>query len=870
MSATAAQQDSCKMHTLVAFDGDKRSCTVSLQKRKARRHAVTFGGGAATLSAAERPQRKARLRKLKGAGNDEEERGAGTPDGSAAGSSPEDASLAQAVGAKLRRTALECGGVPASSAQPAHTAHPLPAHADDPSLLRGMPGAVANGGGFGGTALPTPPGSGTLLHRHYGRTAALHGPPLHVAPAPLPPPGGCALPPGWPAQQRLAAQQQHAAGQAYGAALDAGDLELAELDAADLDLLLALEPEELADALLMGITPQCSVPAQPSSSGDAAPTRLCSPSQQHHHSPAPLQGYTSSVVLSTGSGGSGDSAYGRSDQLLAGMPAGSTHAASGAASPSQLGGKGSGSARTPPLYTAASVHAPQQLAAVQPRALHARSPPQAAAPPVGLEPWTRKECLVDLSLKLFGATPADLPTSLRDELASALQLAPTVMLSSIRTDTVCLSTSPLASRPELEALGGVSGGVAGVVVGAVARVQAAAGRPAKVLCQAGASVSAADSSALAHSTLPALPPLRVASPPVALAGGGPLQAVLVGWGIAGAGTTLHCRSRGHTVVLTVLQARRGGGGDDGDEELDEPGTPSTTENPSLAAPSSSDGGSRSRGPAPLDARGAPPSQAALLLERVELAGGEDAVVVTLPAALAWGLVEFEAAQGALLSTSAPLLVLPRQASAAARELRDQLAAAAAAGGWSDASLLRHLGFLLHAAQRHSHPGAAGLETAAAHRLHRLARHLAVFCMQQGWPATAALLLPALAVRAGGGGGSARGAERTVSKDEDAPLGVDSIRAAQEAATDAGVVGKETEQLEALLAGLAAQQQQQWGEERDGDDDPARGDDAAADEEAALLGGEQRRGVPAGNWLWAGVNLAATVAGLLLVYRTAWM
>ena len=418
---------------------------------KARRHAVTFGGGAATLSAAERPQRKARLRKLKGAGNDEEERGAGTPDGSAAGSSPEDASLAQAVGAKLRRTALECGGVPASSAQPAHTAHPLPAHADDPSLLRGMPGAVANGGGFGGTALPTPPGSGTLLHRHYGRTAALHGPPLHVAPAPLPPPGGCALPPGWPAQQRLAAQQQHAAGQAYGAALDAGDLELAELDAADLDLLLALEPEELADALLMGehacgsclglrvpplagaaglvaggagwrlaglldgqgwarvrgngclsphagcaaahtrtlafpapclhagITPQCSVPAQPSSSGDAAPTRLCSPSQQHHHSPAPLQGYTSSVVLSTGSGGSGDSAYGRSDQLLAGMPAGSTHAASGAASPSQLGGKGSGSARTPPLYTAASVHAPQQLAAVQPRALHARSPPQVGA-----------------------------------------------------------------------------------------------------------------------------------------------------------------------------------------------------------------------------------------------------------------------------------------------------------------------------------------------------------------------------------------------------------------------------------------------------------------------------------------------------------
>ena len=158
-------------------------------------------------------------------------------------------------------------------------------------------------------------------------------------------------------------------------------------------------------------------------------------------------------------------------------------------------------------------------------------------------------------------------------------------------------------------------------------------------------MSAADSSALAHSTLPALPPLRVASPPVALAGGGPLQAVLVGWGIAGAGTTLHCRSRGHTVVLTVLQARRGGGGDDGDEELDEPGTPSTTENPSLAAPSSSDGGSRSRGPAPLDARGAPPSQAALLLERVELAGGEDAVVVTLPAALAWGLVEFEAAQG---------------------------------------------------------------------------------------------------------------------------------------------------------------------------------------------------------------------------------
>ena len=142
----------------------------------------------------------------------------------------------------------------------------------------------------------------------------------------------------------------------------------------------------------------------------------------------------------------------------------------------------------------------------------------------------------------------------------------------------------------------------------------------------------------------ALPCLWLITPSVVLAGDKPTQAVLTGRGIASRTASLHCRSRGQHQVATVLRVRRSV-----PAAVDGPDTPPSADRPSAdseAGDGPAENPLQTGGPAGGDL--VPPSAEELLLGRLELEAGEDALLVELPPMTGqhpWGLFEFEVAQG---------------------------------------------------------------------------------------------------------------------------------------------------------------------------------------------------------------------------------
>ena len=204
-----------------------------------------------------------------------------------------------------------------------------------------------------------------------------------------------------------------------------------------------------------------------------------------------------------------------------------------------------------------------------------------------------------------------------------------------------------------------------------------------------------------------------------------------------------------------------------------------------------------------------------------------------------------------MSPPTPLLVLPAWAAAAAGELDGGLPSGGC--GVDAASLLSHLGFLLHTTELHQQPGRRPLEAAAAQRTSQLARSLAAHCVGRGWPNTARLLLPAMAVAGGSSGGSsgAVASSSTPSKADAsaAPARADILRALK------GASAEEQEQVEGLLAQLLQ---------------------AEAEEEAAEAGAplvhcplRDHAAHQLSDWFVNGCNLAVGLASLALLLRSAW-
>ena len=199
--------------------------------------------------------------------------------------------------------------------------------------------------------------------------------------------------------------------------------------------------------------------------------------------------------------------------------------------------------------------------------------------------------------------------------------------------------------------------------------------------------------------------------------------------------------------------------------------------------------------------------------------------------------------GALLSAAAPLLLLPSWAAGAAAELA-ALPAADTVAGLDSAAFLRTLGFLLHTAEQQAQPGAQPLPLAAAQRVTALARRLGIACAARGWQATPRLLLPAMGLGSSGAGSAAAS-----SSSAKAPAPGGPAAAAVAASKCAG-----QDEQDALAALLTALEVQDDGQEA-ADSEQPRSLRAAAAAQAA-------------DWLWAGANLAAGVASLVLLVRNA--
>lgn len=199
----------------------------------------------------------------------------------------------------------------------------------------------------------------------------------------------------------------------------------------------------------------------------------------------------------------------------------------------------------------------------------------------------------------------------------------------------------------------------------------------------------------------------------------------------------------------------------------------------------------------------------------------------------------------------PLLVLPASATAAAAELR-QLRLAAVTGGYGAAPLLQHLGFLLHAAEWQD-----DVEEAAARRVRRLARRLALFCVSNSWLATARLLLPALAVVGAGetAGGGSKGP--SLAKPDATGAGP-AAAAAAAAASSANDSAEEQQEVSELLRRLS-RQEEQLEEEGVAELRPQGPVPSGEPAQAAT-------GTHLVDWFWAGCRMAAGMASMALFLR----
>jgi hypothetical protein len=329
-------------------------------------------------------------------------------------------------------------------------------------------------------------------------------------------------------------------------------------------------------------------------------------------------------------------------------------------------------------------------------------------PPLGYT-YTPHDQVTRLSLKVFNCTPDLLLPAVRTELEALVRTPHSLLEGCIRPGCVHLTLSALSplppggGGPSGGSGGGGGGGGGGGLAGAVERLlrRDALGPAASesMVVQSGHEivvvkrrrVVAVIDTAQSAALLPRLAAVR----PLVVAAAPRQGVLLAGQRIAGDADVVLCRQAGRNLTVELAAGAALGGGSS--------------------------------------------------LE----------VVQACVLGLSPGLAEVEVQRGAFLGKSRPLLVLPPGQDAAAAELR-QLEALCGAGGDVDA-LLRDAGVVVQWLQRGA-AAAAGRAGPAytpllLARVQGMACRLAACAAARGWPATAALLLPA-ATAAGQSGAEA--------------------------------------------------------------------------------------------------------------------
>ncbi|KAL4457261.1 hypothetical protein ABPG75_012126 [Micractinium tetrahymenae] len=363
---------------------------------------------------------------------------------------------------------------------------------------------------------------------------------------------------------------------------------------------------------------------------------------------------------------------------------------------------------------------------------------------------------VRVSLKIYGVRPEQLPADLRCDLLTALQLPGTHVEASIRAGCVHLTLNALVSPEERQRL--AAPGAAAAVAARLTPLLEALPGPGRLAVQLGGASGGASAALLARQGggWPALllglrATADVLPPCIELAAGAPQATTVSAAGgrfrllcprallSGGASLGLHCRSGGRHMGVGLSLA--------GAE---------------APAPPGSDAGSHGTSDEEEAFSGSEEEAEALGEEEEEEEEAIVEAVAWVPAAAppggsdggsgsggnwqaGWGLYELEIARGTLLGTALPLLVLPDSQAAAAAELA-RMPAGPAAG-----SVLRLTSAVLRYLQQRG--GATGTAAAAAFeaaypplavaRLAAAARSLVELADRAGWPATARLLRPAM-------------------------------------------------------------------------------------------------------------------------------
>ncbi|KAL4421436.1 hypothetical protein ABPG75_010727 [Micractinium tetrahymenae] len=729
-------QQCTRLHPVTEFEGSKRSCAVSLQRRMERKHrqkraaeSADAGGGPITGAATLRTRGASTSRTHAASAYL-----AGVSSGD--GSTPSRASPSTSGGgAHLSQHSGGHSGVSAGD-------HAAPVQAPEPQSSLGMVPAAVPAGMLPVLGGETASAGGLMAGGLYDQAAAMQqqqqqqqqqrrrrqeqlmaeaemhaalteGLPQVPAPAPatavLGAGAGAAMQPYGGLQGGMPANIRSGSVWPSTAAPPPQQLAVPSLTAAEIDQLLVMEPDDLAAALLARVNTDATPAAAadlPSSALDALESALsvnCLPDMHHRMAQGMLGMVLASLAPKAEVKGApvfdrrgaaptfdrppADFGLPRASLPLS-LPLAPWPAALEAAA----------------LTSSAGAPLPQALAA-------------ATADPMSLE---AEPLVVRFSLKVYGLTPSQLPPHLRLELESALATSPTIISGAVRSGCTHLTADVLLSSSEAAAVehpGGSAAALARLLRGwqAAQAWRLPAALPLlRVVAQAETDsaglllqpleqlAEGASSEGGAHSRL-------------AAAGGVVCPLVLGG---AGAGTgsaqqlqRLQLAAAGP--VATTVGAARGRfvlrcpdwqqlvlGEEQAASRrvlhcrsrgrhvvlaLLRPGEPEAAEEACVAEDEAEEeheeeveAGSDSDEEAAVAAEAAEAEEERRLRLRLQQAPGAE---VWVPAAAAqWGLFEFELASGPLLGTAAPVLVLPDEMEAAAAELQQlqQGAAEAAA------------------------------------------------------------------------------------------------------------------------------------------------------------------------------------------------
>lgn len=788
-------QQCTRLEPLANFTVGRRSCKASLAKRQARAHR-----GKAHSSPDSSPERSRRRVKASApkrqsgkpasSWSDEDSATAGSGNGSKG-------SRRSAGGPASKRSR---GSSPSLDAAPSHAGGRSPglqsaafAPASDSLAVLGPPVSLGSSGRRNSDSLAD--ASQLMTHPQQEAAAAAaamqwqqHQ--LHAAGVPQPA----------AAAQQAQQQQQQGDGMDWCQYLAADELEE----------LLAIDPDMLADTLLAGgpstgppsngsgqaslisnnshWAPGSAVGGQPPLGGvqqagvwgGLGPGAAGQPMQAQPVASLPMASQpTQAVAVPTQPGQPQGPGLGSGPQLAFNPAAGAMGYAGGTAGSGPSGSLAPAALAAGGMAGAAGGWA-SQPAAAQAAALQQQAGGAAAAAQNANPAYT----MARFSLKIFGVAPDDLPLSLRAEMFAALQVSPTVLEGAIRCGCTHLIVDLLLTGEEASQ------------VAAAPRLAAAVrhlrqpdhwprlGAPPAIVAQLRSTIALGTAAAEqgANAPLPCihlkgaqvLPVLALACPvaitTTASAGKFRVQVLPAGAGDRGQrcaaelAAALHCRSHGR-LVGTAVSALRPGSSGTAAEQPERAGSAEVDEEAGFSSDAELDSVELSDSEGEAAAGGEAAAAGGEAAAADEQPDEQPAVLqVWAPDALKpelWGLYEFELSSGSLLSEAVPVLVLPDEHADVAAELC-QLQAEEAAGRVSPgttSAILRLVAAVLRFLRQRQAAEAAGAGSAAAAaldmayppaaaaRLASAACYLVMFSVAARWPQLAALVLPA--VTAGG-------------------------------------------------------------------------------------------------------------------------